>query len=283
MLQQLGEDALDLEGVVRVLLQPLDVFTDVFVEALADQVFGVGSDLGDQRGQAVDELVGRPAAHRPAQAEIAQGADFPADGVGDQRAGLFVLHDRVEAQQQFVEHRLMAPLAGQHAQCLGQRRGEVELAQAADHLGFDKGAHALVMQRGDAEMRDPGEPAADRFGIAWMAQPASQARGEVQLLQLGQHQRRGEEMGGDEARQVAADARLAARDDRRVRDRQAERVTEQRGDGEPVGDRADHGGFGEGGDIAPGRVDGLETGRDDVQQGGQQQQQAGDQLHPRNR
>ena len=72
------------------------------------------------------------------------------------------------------------------------------------------------MQRGDAEMRDPGEPAADRFGIAWMAQPAGQARGEVQLLQLGQYQRRGKEVGGDEARQVAADARLAARDDRRM-------------------------------------------------------------------
>ena len=39
----------------------------------------------------------------------------------------------------------------------------------------------------------------------------------------------------------------ALRDDRRMGNRQAERVTEQGGDGEPVGDGADHGGFGEGG------------------------------------
>lgn len=57
MLQQLGEDALDLEGVVRVLLQALDVFTDVLVEALADQVFGVGSDLGDQRDRPSTNLL----------------------------------------------------------------------------------------------------------------------------------------------------------------------------------------------------------------------------------
>ncbi len=169
MLQELRENTLDLQGVLRVLLQALDVFTDVFVEALADQVLGVGGDLGDQRGQAVDELVRRPAAHRPAQAEIAQGADFPADGVGDQRAGFFVLHDRIEADQQLVEHRLMPALAGQHAQGLGQRGGEVEPAQSRGHLGLDEGAHAFVMQRGDAEMCNAGEPAADRLGITRMA------------------------------------------------------------------------------------------------------------------
>src|SRR3546814_11115755 len=60
------------------------------------------------------------------------------------------------------------------------------------------------------------------------------------------------------------DACLAARDDRRVRDRQTQRVAEQRGDGEPVGDRADHGGFGERGDVAPGRMAGFEADRKSV-------------------
>ncbi|MNJ64082.1 hypothetical protein D3C77_600220 [compost metagenome] len=113
----------------------------------------------------------------------------------------------------------MPALAGQHAQRLGQRRGEVELADAADDLGLDEGAHALVMQRGETEMRDAGELATDRFGIRRVAQPTRQARGEVQFLQLGQHQRCGEEMRGNEARQALPDARLAARNDRRVRDR----------------------------------------------------------------
>ncbi len=49
----------------------------------------------------------------------------------------------------------------------------------------------------------------------------------------------------DEARQGAADVVLARRDDRRVRDRQAQRPPEQRHDREPVGEAADQRGFGE--------------------------------------
>ena len=49
----------------------------------------------------------------------------------------------------------------------------------------------------------------------------------------------------DELAEAAPDLVLAPRDDRRVRDREAERVAEQRGDGEPVGERADHRRLGE--------------------------------------
>ncbi len=68
-----------------------------------------------------------------------------------------------------------------------------------------------------------------------------------------------------------------------MRNRQAERAAKQRGDGEPVGDRADHGGLGEGREIAPGRMPIFHHGGQGVEQGGKQQQKAGDQLHPRNR
>ena len=56
---------------------------------------------------------------------------------------------------------------------------------------------------------------------------------------LGEHLA-GEEVALHELAEAAPDLVLALRDDRRVRDRQAERVAEQRGDGEPVGERADH-------------------------------------------
>ena len=52
-----------------------------------------------------------------------------------------------------------------------------------------------------------------------------------------------------------ADPVLVARDDRGVRDRQAERVAEQRGDREPVGEAADQPRLGEGADEAPGRME----------------------------
>ena len=57
---------------------------------------------------------------------------------------------------------------------------------------------------------------------------------------------RRDDMGRDEPPQRAAEPVLLARDDGGVRDRQAERVAEQRGDREPVGDAADEPGLGGG-------------------------------------
>ena len=59
------------------------------------------------------------------------------------------------------------------------------------------------------------------------------------------------------------------RDQRRVRDRQPERVPEQRGDREPVGDRADHAGLGAGVDEAP---EPVLSSVSDVHHGGEDQQ-----------
>ena len=60
-----------------------------------------------------------------------------------------------------------------------------------------------------------------------------------------------------------ADPVLVARDDRGVRDRQAERVAEQGGDREPVGDAADQAGLGEGAHEAPGGMEVVEAGGGD--------------------
>ena len=56
----------------------------------------------------------------------------------------------------------------------------------------------------------------------------------------------GEDVVGDEAAERPAEPRLLRRDDGGVRDRQAERMAEQRGDREPVGDAADEPGLGRG-------------------------------------
>ena len=58
--------------------------------------------------------------------------------------------------------------------------------------------------------------------------------------------RAGEHVPGDEPAERAAQPLLLARDDGGVRDRQAERVAEQRGHREPVGDAADEAGLGGG-------------------------------------
>ena len=76
-----------------------------------------------------------------------------------------------------------------------------------------------------------------------------------------------------------ADAVLVARDDRGVRDRQAERVAEQRGDREPVGEAADHGRLGECLDPAERGVGGFEQSGYPEQGGHHHQQAGGGRLH----
>ena len=61
----------------------------------------------------------------------------------------------------------------------------------------------------------------------------------------------GDHVVGDEAAQRATKTLLLVRDDRGVRDRDAERVAKQRGNGEPVGDAPDEAGLG--GCLAAGR------------------------------
>ena len=79
---------------------------------------------------------------------------------------------------------------------------------------------------------------------------------------------------------VVGDPVLVARDDRGVRDRQAERMAEQRGHREPVGQPADHRRFGERADEADRGVQPLVRARvSDVQRRHRDQQPGRDDAH----
>jgi hypothetical protein len=78
-----------------------------------------------------------------------------------------------------------------------------------------------------------------------LGQPLAQARGDRRRLELRAHDVAAQELGLDELTEILADLVLAVRDDRGVRDRDAERMPEQRRHGEPVGERPDHAAFGE--------------------------------------
>lgn len=78
------------------------------------------------------------------------------------------------------------------------------------------------------------------------AEPAADADGAQSLS----YDVLGEEVLADEFAERDAELVFLGRDDRGVRDGQAEWVPEEGGDGEPVGQGADHAGFGGGGHIA---------------------------------
>jgi hypothetical protein len=90
----------------------------------------------------------------------------------------------------------------------------------------------------------------DRVG-----QEAMQDAGQVEPVQHAGHLPGGGHVVGDEAAQRAPEAGFLRRDDRGVRDGDAERMAEQRGDGEPVGEAADDAGL-RGGAQQVGRVAG---------------------------
>ena len=115
-----------------------------------------------------------------------------------------------------------------------------------------------------------GGPRRDGVG-----QEAVQDAGQVEA---GQHTRDlvgGEHVGGDEAAERGAEPLLLVRDDGGVRDRDAERMAEQRGDREPVGDAADEAGLGGGLEQVGGEPGGQRVAAE-RQRGHQDQQRGGE-------
>lgn len=89
----------------------------------------------------------------------------------------------------------------------------------------------------------------------------------------------GQEVVGHEVLQVAANLVLALRNDRRMRDRQTQRMPEERGHGEPVSKRTDHGCLRAGIDITP-AAGVIQTQGHGIDRCGQDEQRQRDQAHP---
>ena len=154
-------------------------------------------------------------------------------------------------------------------------------------VGVDAGADdaleafldLLVVEHLERALQQVAERLAGAGGVAraWRASCRVGARRWAWASRSVEHLL-GQEVALDELAEAATDLVLAVGDDRRVRDRDPERVPEQRRDGEPVGERADHRRLGEGLHVADPAVPSVE-GRHDVHRRGRQQQQQRDRLH----
>ena len=110
--------------------------------------------------------------------------------------------------------------------------------------------------------------------------PLCRAVAKIHRGDLGCHHVAREEVALHEVAERRSDAVLARGHDRGVWNRDAQRMTEQRRHGKPVGDASHHGGFGEGTHKAEPRIPGFEPARDREQQRHAHQHQRGDALHP---
>ena len=158
-----------------------------------------------------------------------------------------------------VEDRDMAVAVDRGLQRLAEDRRDVERAQPHRHRGADHAAQPLGIERsdevGDQPRRAETQPAALLRTLAGCGEEAAGCAGEVQPSHPSRHDRGSEEVLAQEGGEAVADPVLVARDDRGVRDGQAERVAEQRGHREPVGQPADHRRFGKGAHRSPSRDD----------------------------
>ena len=181
-----------------------------------------------------------------------------------------------------IEQREVAPVSDRRSQRATEQRRDVEFAQPLVDRGLDHPAHFLWIERAE----QIGEHARCAFlepsvGRPLRGQKARRRSREIEPRHAPRHHRGGQEIVLEKHRQRVADAILVARDDRGVRDRQAERMAEQRGDREPVREATDHRRFGKGADEPGGQICRLELPRDQICRGHQHQQAGGDDLHSR--
>ena len=142
---------------------------------------------------------------------------------------------------------------------MAEQRRDFDLAQARRDRALDDAAEPLVVEAfedvGDQARRAGADARA--FAGRGLEEAAGRA-GDVDVAHPPRDHRRDQEILLEEIGERLADPVLVARDDRGVRDRQAERMAEQRGDREPVGEAADHRRLGEGVDVAEPRIVRLE-------------------------
>ena len=125
-----------------------------------------------------------------------------------------------------------------------------------------------------------GTVAAHQCGVARCDEPPRGSAGHSGGPQPFDHRVTGEEVLLHKGPQRAAQLVLPGRDQGGVGDRQPQRMAEQRGDGEPVGQPADHRGLGRRPEIAPAGVVILGDPRPDEHDGRGEQQSCRARLHP---
>ena len=130
----------------------------------------------------------------------------------------------------------------------------------ASDRALDDAAEALVIEAFENVGDQARGAGADARAFAGRGLEEAPGRaGDVELLHAPRDHARNEEILTDEIGERLADPVLVTRDDRGVRDRQAERVAEQGRHREPVGEAADHRRFGERLHVARGRDIGART------------------------
>ena len=259
----------------RIVLKVVGQQLQRFLQLGADGMIGIFRHLGDQLVEPVDDLVGQSLVepgptHYRSRALVHHVADQML--VGGQRA--------VRPADGAIDQRHVPPLGHRGVERLPQHRGHVHLAQLTGERRFDHAAEAFLIERFE-QVGDQSRCAAPQPPLLRRRrhEPPNGA-GHVHAPHPPRDDGRYQEVGAQERCQRVADAILVTRHDRGMRDRQTERMAEQRGNGEPVSQAADHCRFGEGAQIAEPRMLIDQRPRDEIERRHHDQQSSRDDPHP---
>jgi hypothetical protein len=182
--------------------------------------------------------------------------------------------EAVEAPQQGVEQLVVAAVGGHDPEGPTGERGQRGVLDPPPDDLLQRPVDLLVPDQVGRRHRGVGGVAGKPGGVVGLGQPAGQAGHDPGGPDPVGDDLGGQEAGLDEVPQRLAELVLAGGDDRGVGDRDAERVAEQGGHGEPVGQAADHGCLDGGLGVAdPGGVAAPQL--DDDEQGAHRHQQPG--------
>ena len=266
--------------------QPLDELGQPAVVALAHRVVGLRQHLAQLAQHRGAELVGQAvghARHRRHQFDHAHHlgpflARVAHHQFGHPRLDLVLGQEAGDLLQAGIQQFVVTAAARQQREHVGRGGGAVPAARLGDDQVQRGAPHALVVEQAD-RLERPAPALADPVAHAGrVGQPVAQAARRIELGQAQHERGRLEEVVAHEMRQAVGDALLAARQDGRVRQRQAQRAPEQRDHGEPVGDRAHGRGFAERLQPAPAALPALPGGQRQAGQRGRQQA-GGDPFH----
>ena len=238
-------------------------------------VVGVGGQIEQVAGgygvQAIEHDVVHRVGHPPRRLGVQTGAQrLPVD-----------LEHLTQAPQDHRQHVLVTALGDDQLEHPGRRRAGGGRAQATYDGVLDHVAHLVVAHGVEDAGSDGQHLAGHPFGVDRLGHPGAHPGRHLSFAQALGDALGGEEVVGDERPQPGADVVLAFLDDRRVRDRDAHRVLEERGDGKPVGQTAHHARLGGGSHVGhpPGSVVAGDR-RGDEHGGGDEEQTDRNRLHP---
>ena len=231
-----------------------------FLDLEPDRVRGIGRHLDRQLPQAVDDRVGELGVE---PGELQHPVGLLVHHLADQ---LLVGVERARhPADRRLEHRHVAVLVDRRGERVAEQRRRPPSCAAAVEIApltIPPSRSSSRLSKMSAISREA--PARMRVAFAGRRlEEAAGRAGDVDALHPPRDDRRDQEILLEEVGERFADAVLVARDDRGVRDRQAERMAEQRGDREPVGEAADHRRLGERLHVGEPGIVRLERARDD--------------------